>query len=1193
MITCCLTSVFLHAAQIPLAETPFSQIWTPKNEKKESITFEHSLPIIETPKYGASNTYVGKILSKDKLETFLVLSTKSLVREERESIPFKHQNTLPRFEAKKISLSSGPLKNKHFIESELYPDFVPFGQWWLKDPLGSFTYYREQLTTSSMVQNQDCSIEDSLLEAFLASSISRVDQSLDSNMFGNNPINLGSNSQSYVVNSLLRQLPLLPTAFNLNYCLDLYDTLKFSDMPLLASLINHEDEREIAKACYQDLLTPDELDVSFDTFSIWENDLIGKGLQFISNRAAKSIFHCTPEDPFASPQAAIVLSELLSSKETLVDITNPPHIAMTHFPYQNFLSFLARDELNYRSDIVFEEKTQLSIDSSSVPDSVPFPLNFDPPTSREGPFGYTETISSYAVNVSDEFIDVDPNFAAYRNKIAVFSLSLSCNDTSILQPPSLDTIIHCPLTLAGVYTDDFFLPVSSVSQKSNIETVFLEAKMRAPLLPNPSEQQGVSWLEIKNILSSLDSSEHTYVTTKDFVINMPEKIHYRTIATAYSDLSSPFYTISTPLTNRVQEIEFPVRSIALTEDNFCYLRQPFAENSDYQTITNMDPNLHMGEFSLTSLAWGTGSFTSHQFTNAVIASLEHDPFQEGDWVQWHTQSFSTQYVTQYANALKMTPSKISVFEIDSTFAPRNEAMRLDIGQFSSNIFRDTEFKIPQSQFTSLSILKSAQKEVIAAVKTESSPLYCCKASITATTYNSPPPANRVRMCKYIPLFDNEDHFSFTRNVSYDQKNALFAYRANIDESIPNNYYLLPQLDLTRIAFISLSGQEPELLTTKPFSQQAVLKELARGKNQANRFTHMDLCSIPSLEFLQTDSLSDEFDTLVRVLPKKTGDGTMFSILLSPFDKASVDATTNHIYFLIDRSSTMEEHRFYTFKKAISQSLTYLEEGTPFNIALFDYETEWLNERDLIASKNSINFVRKKLKSITQRGKSNIQTFASLIDNLKAKAYRTGEPHTLILLSDGRFMKNIRIQRHVIKSITDDIPDAFSLYAASTSDNNNLGMLDLITGLCRGDAVHSKTHASFSRKLASLTKRVHKPVGYCVKVTQINDDNTTQILDNSGLSRSIYADKVFKIYGETSSKNDINLLIQAYNGDRWLNIPKTISFKNGIASPTRLASDFAKEQSLLDFLYFIQTGNANALNQAQTRLIQSNLPSPIR
>lgn len=445
----------------------------------------------------------------------------------------------------------------------------------------------------------------------------------------------------------------------------------------------------------------------------------------------------------------------------------------------------------------------------------------------------------------------------------------------------------------------------------------------------------------------------------------------------------------------------------------------------------------------------------------------------------------------------------------------------------------------------------------------------------------PVPCHQVHLTSCAPLPPKHTmtvHAQGTLNADIQNKSLLI------------NDFLLPQIDLAKQMHLPFSHQLPPLVSLPPFSQMFLSKELARTHNQTTRLTHMQLTSLPTLELLKTDSLGEEFEAVLRTTMKKTGDGSLFSLLLSPHGNAPLDPIKSRIYFVIDCSTTIEEHRFYTFKRAVAQAINYLHPTTSFNVLTFDNVIKHLEEHDLVPSKKSQESIKKHLKVVKQRARSQLPTFVRWMEAMKRRAKEHSEPHLIVLLSDGRFMKNIHLNRDAMAQLSSNLPNNFALFAISASDNNNRGMLDLVTHLCRGETIHARTHSSFPRKLAALTKRIHRPIGYAVKVTQIDGGPETVL--HTETDQLLFADKTFKIFGETAKGAPARLIVQAYNGKRWLNIPYKMQFANAVRSTSRLQSDFARHEAQPDLLTFIRTGNLSALQRAKKQLTDHQLPAPV-
>ncbi len=1178
----------LFASFAPAPEVPYIQIWDPQSEQGIEIHREITLKK-EWPLFQPSKKQIPDLFGENTFCFSLKLASISLQESGKPFILFSPTAKFPLVVLQPIELEPSVLAKKPILQSDTYPDFTPFGQWWLKDPLGNFLYFRQQLTTSSMIKAKEWSVEDSILGLFLSSSIARLEKDLDNFVFDTGR-QLSLEEKRFVLGTCFENVLILPSSFTLKEGIDFIEVMKFADIPFLAALVNREEDRMMAKACYENKLLPISLPFNFEP-ALFLEPRIGQSVQILENRIAASLF-LTSEDEFSySSNSFDLLEDLLKSRENeeiAFDLKalkgfSPLFQCVKYQPFGQpltyklkpesanvFLSHLSPVSLNFektrilqlpssfqRSEFICDYEDPPILNVSYDPEAYHF-LSLEQPSSTNYPTFYLGEEKGYALRDSRD-----------------------------------DLIFDYSITLAKVYDEFFFSHVTDHAKKG--KTSLLSLEMSAPVAINalPLEQKAPSFIVMnKGLELPLDVA----IVYDQGLLYHPAKIlvaqKISPIPSSFGKTSSPLYQSEFLPRNTPPKTLAAITSIVLVKDEHLQLRPPFEEMATEPLFYDAKVDFNLAVQSQDRSYPSRLDCADLGNTVSIFVTLEENISHCPEDIPFFTPSIPLSRMPLFKAKLASGPTKIALSEYSDLYNPFIEKKQFEVDPFDRTIFTQTALQVASKNPSSLAIYEPMKKDLYDQLIKRMDALALASKELIHRISPLDSSFGEVFVCSTV-LLNELSYSDFIRHAGFDQKGALLSQPLMIDDSVPQSYYLLPLLDLTETPLLALSECEPDLIDARPLSRSRAMTEMAMRSNQENRLTQMNLAAIPSLEFLKTDSLGNEFDVVVRTIPKKSGYGHYFSILLSPHEQGVIDPIKNHVYFLIDRSITVEPHRYFTFIKGVLQAIDYLQEGTSFNIAFFDHETEWFEKEDLTFKKSTSSHVRKKLKELPQRGKSNIQTFCKLIGRLKLKAENSGEPHTVILLSDGRFMKNIRINRYPIRELVEDLPDNFSLHTVSTSDNNNIAMLNTLAGLCHGDSVYAKTHSAFGRKLSALTKRIHRPIGFSAKVTQVDENDSTILYDADLAATQLYTDKVFKIYGETKEKKEFTLLIQAYNGDRWLNIPKKISFQESINSPSRLSHDIAQYQALFDISHYLKTGDLDALNHAKDLLVSHNLPSPVR
>lgn len=369
---------------------------------------------------------------------------------------------------------------------------------------------------------------------------------------------------------------------------------------------------------------------------------------------------------------------------------------------------------------------------------------------------------------------------------------------------------------------------------------------------------------------------------------------------------------------------------------------------------------------------------------------------------------------------------------------------------------------------------------------------------------------------------------------------------------------------------------------RALSSFCFVAEEAFSTNRSNRFILQYLAELPSLELLQTYSLSDDFKVDAHILQKPDKNGFSFSLQISPYDHECLEPIPSKVYFILDRSSSIESHRFNAFKNGLLQSLAHLHPSSSFNIITFDQSWEKLSPEDLKPSKSSTQYMKKSLEKVHQKWSSSFPTLLSVLNELQKQAEINDEPHTVIILSNGHFLKNLRYNRESFQKLFHAPTDNFSLFTAAISDNNNNFMLDLIAKLGRGEFLHSQTHAAFPRKLAVLVKRLQRPLASDLRVTLLDPSKKITLSHYIKAAPLLFSDKLYNIYGSTDKLEAINLIIQGKSGDKWINIVKKIDLTKAEKGKT-LDRELAAKEALTHVMNFIFTNDQTELLAAKELL----------
>lgn len=413
----------------------------------------------------------------------------------------------------------------------------------------------------------------------------------------------------------------------------------------------------------------------------------------------------------------------------------------------------------------------------------------------------------------------------------------------------------------------------------------------------------------------------------------------------------------------------------------------------------------------------------------------------------------------------------------------------------------------------------------------------------------------------------EYHALFTKDIEHllQERDSQQIDLEDISSTIPRIF----SAGMHALVLLKAQGIPPHLYLD--------LQEQAKDVNRLHRFTYYNLIHMPSLEDLQTASVGDDFRTDVKIRRSIHGDGYIFCVKVSPVEKNLFYPVPHKIYFALDDSSSIESHRFDTYKKAILESIPYLDREVLFNVFNWNESFDPLSHQDLRPSHTALQIIKKKLRKTYQGKRSSLRSFQEFLEKISTEAADSESIYSVVLLSDGHFMKNIRLNKEALRQIYKNIPDNMSLYTATVSDKNNLEMLDLLARLGKGELLHNQTHASFPRKVSSLTRSLKQPLASNVEITNVSSSTKTYIFKNN--MPPFFEGRPYVVYGTCAKPEEFTLFLQGYTENAWYNIKKKISLQDALRAKKGLERDFAKKQAFIEKMLFLEDADEKHLENA--------------
>ncbi len=377
------------------------------------------------------------------------------------------------------------------------------------------------------------------------------------------------------------------------------------------------------------------------------------------------------------------------------------------------------------------------------------------------------------------------------------------------------------------------------------------------------------------------------------------------------------------------------------------------------------------------------------------------------------------------------------------------------------------------------------------------------------------------------------------------------------ESAPNFSYELTALDIPEVKISEESKTLTERLSKEDLSSEnnqentALLTPNAPELSPPN--TGAQFAASPSeLEHYKFPLLAsaaewnDDFDLDISFMPNPEGEGYIFSLTVKPNCDLSAHSLKQNLYFIIDRSSTIQKHRFAVFKRAVVKALASMTKGDTFNILMMDKKIIRFSPKNQLATLKNIQAAEEFLEKQESGGFLAFADIYNKIDQILPYIPENDEVHTAILLTDGKTNLKTERKQKVLKNWVNKNRGRVSLYAAAVGRDNDLISLDMLCNLSGGKLLYSDTHASLPRKLSKLILDMKDPIAKDLIITAIpkNPDAHIELFSTKSQLLSLYSHQPYVIIGQIDEPCNFDLIIQGRHRDEWIALKKSVSFVDG-------------------------------------------------
>jgi hypothetical protein len=355
---------------------------------------------------------------------------------------------------------------------------------------------------------------------------------------------------------------------------------------------------------------------------------------------------------------------------------------------------------------------------------------------------------------------------------------------------------------------------------------------------------------------------------------------------------------------------------------------------------------------------------------------------------------------------------------------------------------------------------------------------------------------------------------------------------------------------------------------------------------ASSLSHLEQYNLP--EMAMAAEWNNDFDVDVVFLPDPEGQGYIFSLSVQPNYDFSSHSLRQNLYFIIDRSNSVQKHRFAVFKRAVLKALASMQRGDTFNIIVMDKKLVTFSPQSRPVTMKNIQAAEEFLDKEEAGGLFAAGEIYTSLEKILSMIPEDEEVHTAILLTDGKSSLNHERKKNVLKKWVEKNNGKLALYAAAVGRDNDLVALDMLSSISGGKLLYSDTHASLPRKLAKLVLDLKDPIAKDLMITAIPHHPHSHIEFYAAGSHlpALYSHRPYLLIGQIDDPCAFDLVIQGRHRDQWIAIKKNISFIEGQKGNQALESDWSAQHANLCYARFLQEGKASHLKEAKEILKKS-------
>jgi hypothetical protein len=335
--------------------------------------------------------------------------------------------------------------------------------------------------------------------------------------------------------------------------------------------------------------------------------------------------------------------------------------------------------------------------------------------------------------------------------------------------------------------------------------------------------------------------------------------------------------------------------------------------------------------------------------------------------------------------------------------------------------------------------------------------------------------------------------------------------------------------------------------------------------------------------------SNDFHLEVYYQKLKNNRGYAFQASLVPKKEVIFKRIRQNLFFIIDRSYSIDKIRYDEAKVAVSKALELLKPGDTFNILMFDKKVRRLAEKNLLVNDQTIEQAIEFLSNEKHGGLFSSTDLYTSLEKIIPRSVADTEVNTAILFSDGITSLTQKDQRQAISTYTFNNNGKVSLYCISSGKANNTALLALLSHFNKGKLVHTQSFQQQPAYLVKLMKEIRNPIGKEIVVNAVTDGQVrVQLLPEGAKRPDLYEGTPFVVYGTVNCLDDFYLFLQGKYYDKWLDIKQKVVFAEAKQVSSGIELELAQFEAYDQYGQFLYNGDTAYLREANSRLTPFNL-----